>query len=588
MKPALLVYLIAFAVSSANAFLYSKSAGGKNIKWAVTDKLNLYVNPEDVSSEGIASEDVKLALQESLEQWNSVAPFPIKASFTQTPPAFGAGASLRFSSNPAYFGSGVLAVTSVSYNSSNGDIYSADIIMNDTGFNAADFTNSKAESGDSSAYVGDVITHELGHLLGLNHSEVAGASMTYSIFKNQYDIHEDDRSGIGSLYSLNSATGISGNIVTKGFDPVYGAHVQALDLDKNEIVAGVFADEQGYFRIDGLDGGVSYALYITPIRSKENLPSFLKTYEGDICNGKSFAPSFFSKCGGRGAGRAQVIQAKAGETVEVGFVAVRCATNVDPQYLSQKVRGEDSFLFFDYFDHYKSSTSFTGYFSPKEVSDSKADNLKIDLSGLSVDGLGQAYIKLNFSFENLGSALFVETNISSSESGYNQTFQPEQDIESGKYLLDYQAIVPLSADAGDNVFELSLVPSELSSKEKSEIFASPKVLTNENAIYFVSAQVMVSGPDGLEAVQTWSSSPYEDNSACLEGELGQTTQSYSPVSTSSDYSDQAQPLSCGTVDFDGGNSGGGGMGSFVLGLILASALFAFPSLFGGRNNDFFV
>ncbi|MEX1099199.1 MAG: matrixin family metalloprotease, partial [Bacteriovoracaceae bacterium] len=346
----------------------------------------------DTNATGIDSLDVKAALEESLSEWNASAPISLRPVYTSSPPAFGSGASFRFSSNPAFFGAGVLAVTSVGYNSSTGSIYSADIVMNDSFYSPTNFTALKTESSGSQAYLGDVISHEIGHLLGLNHSEVGQSSMIFSIFKGQYSPHSDDIKGLQDLYSTSHFRGIKGKVVGENMAPVFGAHVQAIDVESNQVAAGVFSDEQGNFYFKGLEANKSYALYMNPIRSKENLPEYYSTFQANFCDGNSFQPSFFSKCGGRNLGRAQIIKVDSNSVVNVGNFTVKCSTSAHPEYLRQKlIADEDSFYTaMDYLDDYKTHATFTGYFSQNDLNkeeDGKGDRIRLDLSGLDVSSL---------------------------------------------------------------------------------------------------------------------------------------------------------------------------------------------------------
>lgn len=78
-------------------------------------------------------------------------------------------------------------------------IYDADIVTNYGGFAWA----SAGEACSSEIYVEGVMVHEVGHLLGLAHSNVAGATMypTVSYCSNAPATTEaDDENGINALY----------------------------------------------------------------------------------------------------------------------------------------------------------------------------------------------------------------------------------------------------------------------------------------------------------------------------------------------------------------------------------------------------
>lgn len=586
-----ILLLAFFTAGLAQAFLYSKTSEGRKIRWNSQSSVNFYVDPGDRNSPKIEAADVMGAVEESVAQWNSSGPLKLRPIFTSNPPPLGAGASLRFSSHPAFFGEGVLAVTSLSYNSASGAIFSADILMNDTGANSSELTASKSDSAgdpeDDYAYVGDVITHEIGHLLGMNHSETNRSSMVFKVFKGQHELHSDDRMGVGDLYSTHGPSGIRGRVVGEGFVPVFGAHVQAIDMESNEVVAGVFSEQDGTFEFKGLPSEKSYALYMTPMRHKESLPAYYKNFKGDFCDGKSFAPSFFSKCGGRSAGRAQVFRPENDRLLDVGDFTVRCATNIAPRYLRQKLGADDRYAILDYLDARATNVSFTGYFTESEIlagATGQGDRLEIDLSGLDVSGHGNAYVKISLSTEKLGTALKTDIYAQRADEASPTIHKSLTDLQDERPQPDISFFKPLSPDSDDNIFTLDIFPVAMNEDEAEAVFGAPEVLTNEKAIYHVSVQAVALGPSGAVPLSAWDDYPYEDNARCLEGSPVETIRAHNPANAVKEIADQEQALSCATVDMGGTSGPGGGMGSFILGLGLICAFFA-PR---PRFNDFFV
>ena len=156
-------------------------------------------------------------------------------------------------------GSGTVAITPVWFYS-NGVIADADILFNGQGFN---FTT----SGQGGAFdVEDVGAHELGHLLGLDHSGWAGATM-YPYVDPTVILHRslarDDAHGLRDAYPAGSFASLGGSLERGAGSAVAGAHVVAVD-SAGRTAGAALANAAGDFLIRGLDGG-SYALYATPL-----------------------------------------------------------------------------------------------------------------------------------------------------------------------------------------------------------------------------------------------------------------------------------------------------------------------------------
>ncbi len=93
-----------------------------------------------------------------------------------------------------------MALTTLSYDDANGQILDADIEFNSEFFDFG--LNGEPHLAD----VRNTATHEIGHMLGLDHSMAAGSTMNPSAQPgdvDKRDLTEDDIAGICELYPLN-------------------------------------------------------------------------------------------------------------------------------------------------------------------------------------------------------------------------------------------------------------------------------------------------------------------------------------------------------------------------------------------------
>jgi predicted Zn-dependent protease len=126
-------------------------------------------------------------------------------------------------------------------------------------------------SSDGSAGTYDLeatFMHEIGHLLGLEHSAVLGATMQPRQGRNGiYNLtasspralSEDDRAGVRAIYGARLGAGlrgaIAGNISFSSGAPVFGANVWAEEAMSGRVIASNITLLNGTYRIEGLPPG---------------------------------------------------------------------------------------------------------------------------------------------------------------------------------------------------------------------------------------------------------------------------------------------------------------------------------------------
>ncbi len=258
---------------------FADEGGTKRLRWknapipiALSDSLikqNLNIK---------ADSDVTGAVQRSLEAWEKAADvkFELVSSDKQSVSPSGKsgdGISLvtiaQTSENLILFGSDTEAVsarTRIFYNG-RGLITEADIVLNP-------YQQFSTDGSIGTFDLQSTLTHEIGHLLGLEHSTIIGATMHAHQAKNgvynlpsfsSRTLAEDDIAGIRSLYGAKSADDdccgtISGKILNGSGKSLKITQVWAEESATGRVAAGVLSGADGSFRLDGLAGG-EYHLY---------------------------------------------------------------------------------------------------------------------------------------------------------------------------------------------------------------------------------------------------------------------------------------------------------------------------------------
>jgi len=578
------------------AYVFTRTASGEKLRWTTrSGYITLATNASN--NQGLNEAAVQSIFDASVSEWEGYKEnISIVSSSQSSAQLNSAQNRMYFSSDSSMFGSGVLAVTAMNYSESSGVIYNADIIINDTGA-FGNFSLTPSSSSSSSAYLGDVITHEVGHLVGLNHSEVIGSTMVYNVFKGQYTIEEDDINGFDNLYAEDQTeeddirnNWIRGKVVGEDGVAVFGAHVQLINVDDDSInvTTSVMTEEDGSFVFREVSRESTYIVYVKPMKSKENISDYFRNVRSNFCNGQDFQPSFYSTCDKSDLGVPQHILYQNRTSYEtdydLGVITVRCSTPVNPEYLQAKFSSdtEDSFTSFDYGRTGKSFSGFTGYFQLAQIeqgSNASPDKLKIDLSAMPVYN-SQTLLKVKVFTSTIGTPMGLDFRYKAENSGsYTQVFPSLDSL--GKYNTDRVIYIPLSTDSLDNIFDLEVRPFELSSSDKSEIFGNATVLGNDNYIYHLSYNVV----DNLDNYyDTYGDLYLEDNAQCLEGNVGESSKAFKNLA-SSQLQTEDQGIGCGTIDIDSDSgSGPGAGGSLFIGL-LSILIFGFAAQ---KSNDFFV
>ena len=162
---------------------------------------------------------------------------------------------------------GALGVTFNSYFTDNNAQAEADIVFNgaqytwSTDFNSADTTRQ---------FVEGTATHEIGHLLGLRHSPVGGATMLFhggGGVNVQSGLSSDEVAAAKWLYGNVSTLATLGKFqgrVTMNGSSVFGAAVLAEEAASGNLAAGTVSRADGSYVLPALPPG-RYNVRVTPL-----------------------------------------------------------------------------------------------------------------------------------------------------------------------------------------------------------------------------------------------------------------------------------------------------------------------------------
>lgn len=264
--------LLAGLCAVASLFAHTRlihPSGGAPLWWQVPGNISITVN--STGSDNLTDGSHMTALRNAIDAWNGIEGTTIH--LTEDSSA-GGQARTDWASDSVHlmwfdetnssgyfpFGSGTVAITPVWFYS-NGRIADADVLFNGKGFN---FTTS-AQPGRYD--IQDVGAHELGHLLGLDHTGFAGGTM-YPYVDPSVILHrslsQDEHNALRGIYPSAAMGSITGTI-RRSLDGsvVKGAHVVARDSDGRP-VAATLTGTSGAFVVTGLAPG-NYSLYTVPL-----------------------------------------------------------------------------------------------------------------------------------------------------------------------------------------------------------------------------------------------------------------------------------------------------------------------------------
>jgi len=571
------IFTIFFCIQETQAFVHQKTVDGESFTWAGANTDNVFVYVNGDNSSGIDTADIVSRTLDSANEWNQTGGPNIIVRSTSTA-ARDARNDVYFTNDSSIFsGSSVLAVTQSVYNSSTGRIIESDILIKDT------VLYSNSSSAD--LYIGDLISHEMGHLIGLDHSTMPFSTMFYKLIRGQHSISFDDFIGKKSLYQQSGYNGKISGVIAGGSDKikVFGADVKLISSNSGKVIASTLSEEDGSYVFDGIPLDDVYYIYIAPFKAIDTVSKYYQTVKSDFCSSyEEFRGSFYQSCGNSRKGYPLGIELNnSKKEVDTGIITIKCGLDVPTDYMSK--RGIAAFELDD--NESKKGDSFVGFFSQNDVTTQNYDEIYIDLSDVDTSD-GNYYLDLRVIAQEFYSRVAYDLEVTSGSGIYNYSYSVTTD---GTANLNLKGQVPLSSsDPTLNVFTIKVIPQDFDEFKdqtslSSESLFFPDFQTFGDDKFFYQFVYFLSKEDASGEVKLNGHYNYiaeGGNARCMDAQETYSVKSAGSVtgitnSSASRSSQESGALACGSVammdDKDGPGSGNGPM-TVLVGFLLTYLL----------------
>lgn len=363
---------------------------------------------------GISSQDLYTAVIRGLQRWQQAANGAFSFDYWQGENKSTYATSLEYDGlSSIFFASAAMedsqlmqnaiAYTQLWIDPVSQEILEVDIVLNDIDF---EFTTDpqRLQHDDLQSRIvllENVITHELGHALGLDHSGTFSATMFAYPWFDQQHLHCDDAAGIRTLYAADLQAGmISGEVWSTLAKPLLAVQVSAISAKNAHVYASTLTREDGRFTLDGLPEGDYYVMIEPFYGGGKTLSDYYKKLWHKLCGSSFFSRTFVREPDHEE--RLQMIHVQAQKETVINPVQVTCAKNAGadvPEFSSTTevdapelfVNGQSNFAIVDQVgsgleSHYYRLSQFSGDLKVRILSQSLFSRVKPTIHLLDQQG----------------------------------------------------------------------------------------------------------------------------------------------------------------------------------------------------------